>query len=137
MGSFIVQGNKNSGALLTAKYALEQNRDLFALPGDINRATSEGPNHLIKNGAKLVSSYLDILEEYELVMTSQPSLIHSLTPKEKEILKHLQEEKPFITYDKLVEKSGFNVGELSTVLLSLELKNLIRMGDGSSISSID
>ena len=136
-GIFVVQGKISSGALLTAKYALEHNRDLFALPGDINRPQSEGPNHLIKKGAKLVSSYVDIVEEYDLIMTTQVDRTASLSDKEKGVLNCIQESKPAISYDELILKTGYNVGDLSTVLLALELQNLIRIGDGTMISSVD
>ncbi len=136
-GTFVIQGEKSSGALLTAKFALDQNRDLFALPGDINRKVSEGPNYLIKLGAKIVTSYEDIVEEYELILKAENSPLPKLTEKEEKALTVIQDNKPAINYDKLVLKTGLSVGELSAVLLNLELKNLIRVGDGSMVSAVD
>lgn len=64
LGTLIVQAGKRSGALITANLALNQNRDVFAIPGDIRNELSEGTNDLIKNGAKPVTCSLDIIEEY-------------------------------------------------------------------------
>ena len=137
LGTFVAQGLISSGALLTAKFALDQNRDLFALPGDINRRESEGPNYLIKLGAKIVTSPEDILEEYDLYLFPENREIPTLTNKEAQVFQILKAHKPSISYDQLIIDSGFSVGELSSLLLSLEMKNLIIIGQGNSISSRD
>ena len=62
-GVFVVEAKEKSGALITADFALEQGKDVFALPGDITRPQSVGCNILIKDGANVVTSYMDILEE--------------------------------------------------------------------------
>ena len=126
LGSLVIEGNKKSGALLTAKFAMDQNRDVFALPGDVNRPQAEGPNYLIKLGAKIVTKAADILEEYELILEQQKRLFPEINEKEEQIYQILLQNKPETHFDKLIVETGFTVGEISTILLSLELKNIVK-----------
>lgn len=64
-GIVVVEAKEKSGTLITVDFALEQGRDVFVVPGDINKENSVGTNRLIKQGAKLITSYLDIIEEYK------------------------------------------------------------------------
>jgi len=133
LGSLVIEGGKKSGALLTAKFAMDQNRDVFALPGDVNRPQAEGPNYLIKLGAKIVTKAADILEEYELVIDQQQKLFPELNEKEEIIYQILLQNKPETHFDKLIIETGFTVGEISTILLSLELKNIVKKVPGNKI----
>lgn len=133
LGCFIIEGSRKSGALLTAKFAMDQNRDVFALPGDINRPQAEGPNYLIKLGAKIVTCAQDILEEYDLVLDEQTRLFPKLSEAEDKIYQILLNNKPEIQFDNLLIKSGMNIGEISSILLNLELKNVIKKVPGNKI----
>ncbi len=133
LGSLIIEGSRKSGALLTAKFAMDQNRDVFALPGDINRTQAEGPNYLIKLGAKIVTCAQDILEEYDLVLDEQARIFPELTESEDKIYQILLNNKPEMHFDNLLVTSGLNIGELSSILLNLELKNVIKKVPGNKI----
>ncbi len=134
LGTFVVQGKKSSGALITAKYATDQNRDIFALPGDINRVQSEGPNYLLKLGAKVVTSAEDILEEYDLYLFPQEKKEIKLTNDERKILDYIKDNRPEVSYDNMVINTGLSIGELSAIILSLEMKNLVLVGAGNMVS---
>lgn len=133
LGTLVIEGNKKSGALLTAKFALDQNRDLFALPGDINREQAEGPNYLIQLGAKLVTSAKDILSDYDMYMDPAEAPLPILTPDEEEIYQMIFEHKPDITVDQLIIKSERSFSDLSSILLGLELKNMIKKAPGNKL----
>jgi DNA processing protein len=84
-------------------------------------------------GAKIVTSAKDILEEYDLILDEQTRIFPELNAKEEDIYQILIENKPEIHFDTLIMKTGFSVGELSTILLSLELKNVIKKVPGNKI----
>lgn len=132
-GVWVVEGNITSGALLTAKYAIEQNRELYALPGQINIPNAQGPNHLIKNGAKLVTNAEDILNDFDLNQTvpEQTDLFPVLSQNEQTIYSLFQSEQRELGFDDLLMQTGLAIGQLSIVLLNLELKGLLIKTHGS------
>ncbi len=138
LGCLVVEGNQQSGALLTAKFALDQNRDLFAIPGDINREESSGPNALIRMGAKCVTSPSDILDEYHISISQdeQQYLFPELSPKEDKIYQFMLQNRPEVYFDQLIVNIGCSVGELSTLLLSMELKKVVQRLPGSKFTLV-
>jgi len=136
LGVVIVEAGTKSGALLTAHCALEQNREVFAIPGNLGSKNSEGTNKLIKQGAKLVTSVEDILEELRITtkegkssssVLTEEDLSH-LSEMEKNILKLLSDE-PF-HIDKIATQASVNVPQALSALLSLELKGLVKQLSG-------
>ena len=124
-----------SGSLITANFALEENRELFAVPGEISSRISAGTNNLIKQGAKLVENADDIIVEVENSLkfanverrtgdSFETTADRQLTDEEKGIKRFLSYKPIYI--DELAKKSDMNVSKMSSLLLSLELKNIIK-----------
>lgn len=137
LGVVVVEAGQRSGALITADCALEQGRDVFAVPGPVTALTSQGTHGLLKQGARLVTSVEDILEELRLTpqpVTPQPTrLAHAaavrLPEREQRLLDCLSEEEPKYI-DTIVQASGLAAAEVSTGLLELELKHLVKQQPG-------
>ncbi len=138
LGSLIIETNLNGGALLTAKYALDQNREVFALPGNINQKQSAGTNLLIQRGeAKLVTKTEDILEELKLKLKPEiginiPKPNFDLNIFEQKILDVLDTERLHI--DIIADKSGLSTSDCLVNLLSLEFKGAVRQLPGKVFS---
>lgn len=135
---FIVEGAKDSGAMLTAKFAKEQNKPLFALPGNINNRNAEGPNLLIRNGANLISSPSDLIKDLGLEneQEQQLEIVPVLNAEEQVIFDLLATEQREMSFDELMLKTGFGFGKLSSVLLSLELNGTIAKSGGNCYQKI-
>ena len=133
LGTVIIEAGPKSGALLTAQHALEQNREVFAVPGDIRSQASKGTNNLIKQGAKLVSSVEDILVEInELTDASKIekiSLAQQTLPQEEKSIFELLGTEPY-HIDKISKELGLRTCDALSVLLSLELKGLVKQLPG-------
>ena len=128
LGILVVEAGERSGALITAHQALEQNREVFAIPGSVLSPASKGTNHLIQEGAKLVCNYTDILEELNLsIVASQQLEIREFLPAneiESTILKQLTPEPSHI--NEICRRSGLTMPEVSSTLAMLELKGVAR-----------
>jgi len=133
LGVVVVEAPLNSGALLTADQAIEQGRDVFAVPGNITSPASAGTNRLIQNGAKLVVSADDILDELNLTRTSvethtQVRQIAPDSPVEAALAALLETEPLHI--DDLVERSGLPITTVSSTLALMELKGIVQRQEG-------
>ncbi len=126
-GVVVVEAGEHSGSLITARFALEQGREVFAVPGNVTLSGSRGVNGLIKEGAKLVEGVEDILEELGIEPLTPSGLREppgfSLTPQEAELYVLLCQGPLHI--DDLIVQSALTVSEVSATLLRLELKGAI------------
>lgn len=133
LGVLVVEAAKRSGSLITANYALEQGRDVFAIPGSIHNPLARGTHSLIKQGAKLVETIDDILEEISPmanVVVNRPSTLEvslngfsDLEPDYKLLLDSMGYE--IVSVDRLVELTGLTADVVSSMLLILELQGMI------------
>jgi len=139
IGVVVVQASAESGSLITASYALEQGREVFAVPGNVGAEGSRGTNRLIKEGAKLVETSEDILEEILPQWTGERERIQEVEPpwkdldKEELTLYQLLGESP-MHIDVIIRESRFDPGRVSSLLLNLELKGLISQWPGKCFS---
>ncbi|MBA7694463.1 hypothetical protein ES703_103074 [subsurface metagenome] len=127
LGVLIIEADKSSGAMITAHLALEQNREVFAIPGSILSPASRGTNHLIQEGAKLVRDYTDILEELNLTAVAHQIEMKEIIPAsdtESLLLKKLSAEPTHI--DEVCRLSGLPISTVSSTLAMMELKGLVK-----------
>ncbi len=142
MGVLVVEAAKKSGSLITANYALEQGRDVFAIPGSIHNPLARGTHSLIKQGAKLVESIDDFLVELSplvnLVINTSSTLdatefiSRDDSPEYKLLLETMGFE--IVSVDELVELTGLTADVVSSMLLILELQGMIESQHGGKYS---
>jgi len=131
LGVLVVEAGESSGALITANQAVEQNRDVFAVPGSILSPASRGTNNLIQEGAKLVRNYVDILEELNLAMVAQQLEMKELLPADETeslLLKQLSTEPTHI--DEVCRQSGLAAAVVGSTLAIMELKGMVKQVGG-------
>lgn len=126
-GVLVVESGETSGALITANFALEQNRDVFAVPGSILSPMSKGPNKLIQEGAKLVRNHVDILEELNLAVADRQiemQNIDALNETESIIIKCISEGPVHI--DQICRTTGLSAAVIQSNLSLMEINGLVR-----------
>ncbi len=135
LGTVIVEASFRSGSLITARMALEQGREVFAVPGNVDSPWSKGTNRLIKEGAKLIMDPDDIIEEvlpqYKAPITSRQGNLpetKGLTPEGQKIFDLLDSNPLHI--DHLIQHSGLQTNLVSSLLLELELRELVKQLPG-------
>ena len=132
-GVLVVEAGANSGALISANMAAEQGRTLYAVPGRIDAPAALGSNRLIQQGAKLVITVDDILDDLPLVFREKPDLPAAapavgLTPEQQKILDAIgSEEMPL---DSVIATSGLTAAVVSSTLLALEIRRLVKQLPG-------
>lgn len=135
LGVLVVEADMKSGALITARYSIEQGKDVFAIPGSILSALSRGPHMLIKQGAKLVETAEDIIEEISPLrdfvkqsLKRKKMQVANVTAPLSEDERKIYEIFPetAVNLEFLIEASKVEISKLMEILLSLEMKGLIK-----------
>jgi DNA processing protein len=123
----IVEARERSGALITADFALEEGREVFAVPGEITGSLATGTNRLLRQGATPLTSAADVLEVFELavVPAAQPPTLGETATR---VLARLAESSA--TADELTRVTGLDAGPLAAALTELELAGLVGEADG-------
>ncbi len=127
LGTVVVEAPVESGALLTARNALEQNREVFAVPGNITNPSAEGGNNLIKMGARLVTEASDVLDALNLKRATEYLEVREVvpdTPEEAKILSHLTREPMHV--DELTRLTELSAGAINAALTLMEMKGAVR-----------
>jgi DNA processing protein len=143
LGTIVIEAGARSGALITARHAMEQGREVFAVPGQIDNPAAAGPNRLLRDGAKLVTCVDDVLEELGHLPTAAPDLrggsIHSAAELKLNDLEHkvLQAIDPSgSSLDDVAEACGLPIQRVMATVSVLEARRLVRKLGGSRVARV-
>ncbi len=148
LGVVVVQGAQYSGSLITARLGMEFGREVYGVPGNVTVDVSFAPNQLIKQGAKLVTSWEDVVEELPTEIRAElfpvdvttveertSLFVKALSPVEKKIFALLAEDES-IHVDELVEKSELSSSEVLAALCEMEMKGMVRQMPGKQFIKV-
>lgn len=134
-GVLVIEGNHKSGALITARFSLDYNREVMAIPGSIFNTNAEGTNHLLKNGAHLISSAEDVLNVLDLQFIQKYKETQQILPQnseEKSLLDIIT--KIPIHIDEIIQQCTLQISTINATLTIMEMKGLIKnLGGGNFI----
>lgn len=143
LGVVVVEATEKSGSLITAGLALEQGREVFAVPGEAGASRSRGTHRLIRQGAKLVESVEDIVEEIAPQLLARAGIAKKNPPLILPSNMSLEAKKIFelvlgspLQIDEVIQTSGFSPAKVSEILLELEIKGLLRQLPGKRFKAV-
>ena len=146
MGVLVIEAGVKSGALITARQALEQGRQVFAVPGRIDSSVSFGTNALIRDGAPLVACADDILKEFEFLLPRLDAAVSAsrrrdergrkaaLIEAESKVVECLRD--GACPVDRLIRDTGLSASEMGAILVTLEMKRAVRMLPGRMVENV-
>ena len=135
LGVVVAEGVEDSGALITAQYAADQGREVFAVPGNVDNLRTRGPHRLIKDGAKLVECATDILDELGVPVEAQQKqqlamALDDLADGERKLVELLDLQPKHV--DQIIDESGLQASQVIGSLTMLEMKGFVRRVPGNA-----